>query len=279
MSYAVGVDIGGSKIAAGLVDGRRVLKKKVVKTPKTRKALLKAILDSIDYVNSSKARGIGIGVAGSVDKDGNWLRSHNIPCVKNIPLKRIVQRRFRKKVEVNNDANCFALEEAVMGAGKNKRCVFGLILGTGTGGGIVIDRKLHNGANFLAGEVGMIGYPDNIEKYCSGRFIKNLARKYRMKPDPYLISEMAGKGHKKARKIYMEFGRNVGYLLSIIINVMNPDMIILGGGVSNNFVFFSSAMMKSMKKHLFYKETHKTAVRLFKNKEYGILGAALLIRH
>lgn len=153
MELRIGVDIGGSKIAAGLVKADKVLKKIVVPTPNTQSELLKVLINSIESLDSKEVKGIGLGVAGSIDKNGNWLCSPNITCVKNISLKSILQKRFKKRVEINNDANCFSLEEAIIGAGKKSRIVFGLILGTGTGGGIVIDKKLVNGADFLAGEV------------------------------------------------------------------------------------------------------------------------------
>jgi len=279
MSYTVGVDIGGSKIAAGLVRNRKVIRKKTISTPLKKQELIKGILDLIGQVKGGKnISGIGVGVAGQIDQKGAWVESPNIPSVRNIHLKSILKNSYRKRVEINNDANCFALEEAVLGAGKGRKNVFGLIVGTGTGGGIVIDRRIYNGAGVLAGEVGMIGYPKNIEESCSARYVAKLARKQGLKiEDPEKIAELARKGNKKARMIFEKLGENVGYLMSIIICVLNPDIIIIGGGLSKSFSLFSRAAKKSMEKHLFFSKTRKTPVRKFKNKEFGILGAALLL--
>ncbi|MCX6706815.1 MAG: ROK family protein [Candidatus Woesearchaeota archaeon] len=281
MVIVVGIDIGGSKIAAGLVSRNKVLNKKIIPTPKTSRELLSAIIRMIEDVgiNQKHAKGIGIGVAGSVDSKGNWLKSPNIPCVNNLPLKRILEKRFHKRVEINNDANCFALEEALAGAGKKSRSVFGLILGTGTGGGIVIDRKLYNGADFLAGEVGMINYKGkSIGDFCSAVFIRLMAAEYGLKTTkPKEVAELALKGNGKAKKIYEQFGENVGYLLSIIVCALNPDIIVIGGGLSGSFGLFRKSMLKSMKENLFYKGTWKTRVVKSASKEAGIAGAAALL--
>ena len=282
MAVAVGIDIGGSKIAAGLVSKNKVLRKKIVPTPKTRNELVNAIIRIIEDVGGRKAKGIGVGVAGSVDSRGNWLKSPNIHCVKNLALKRILEKRFHKKVEINNDANCFALEEALVGAGRKSRSVFGLILGTGTGGGIVIDKTLYNGADYLAGEVGMINLCCNgkkIEDLCSARFIRSMARKYKLKnTSPKEVAGLALKGNKKARMIYARLGENVGYLLSVIICTLNPDIVVIGGGLSGSFDLFKKSMLISMKENLFYKGTWKTRVVKSASKEAGIVGASLLAR-
>lgn len=279
MDYAIGVDIGGSKIAVGLVNGNKILKKKIIKTPQAKKDLLDAITDAIGAVYDKRISGIGVGVAGGIDAKGNWIHSPNIPCVKNIPLKKLIQKKYKKRVEINNDANCFALEEAIIGQGKGKTNVFGLILGTGTGGGIVINQKIVTGKDFLAGEIGAIPFKGkHAEEFCSGRYIKALARKHKLKPDAYYISDQAKKGNKKAKQIYKEFGENVGQLLGIIINVLNPDIIVIGGGVSNNYKFFRISMLSSMRKHLFFKRNHKTPVKKALKKDYGILGASMLLK-
>ncbi|MBD3314066.1 ROK family protein [Candidatus Woesearchaeota archaeon] len=279
MSYLIGIDIGGSKIAAGLVKGNKVLKKASFSTPMEKKALMDTIFKAIESFSEYEVSGIGIGAAGSVDEKGNWLESPNIRCVRNIPLKKMIHKRFRKKVEVNNDANCFALGESAAGTGKKMKTVFGLILGTGTGGGIVINNRIISGRDFLAGEIGAIPFKGkHAEEFCSGRFIKRAARKHGIKPDPYLISDMALKGNRKAMRIYEEFGKNVGELLAIIICVINPDIVVVGGGVSNNFRFFRKSMISAMRNNLFFKEAHNTPVRLHKLKDYGIVGASMLIR-
>jgi glucokinase len=285
MAFVVGVDIGGSKIAAGLVRNNKVLKKKIVPTPNTEKELLSEIILAIEDVcgkYSKRIVGIGIGVAGQVDSDGNWLKSPNIPCVSNIPLKRILEKRFHARVEINNDANCFALEEALVGAGKGKKNVFGLILGTGTGGGIVIEGRLYNGVDFLAGEVGMISMANHkgksIGDFCSAVFIRSMAAESGLKTTrPKEVAELALKGNSKAKRIYDKFGENVGYALSIIICTLNPDIVVLGGGLSGSFSLFRKSMLKSMKENLFYKKTWNTMIVKSSSKEAGIVGAAALL--
>ncbi len=279
MSSYIGVDIGGSKIAAGVIRGGRVLRKTTLETPARRKELVDSVISAVSQFYTAEVKGIGIGAAGAVDKKGRWLESPNIPCVNDISLKSMIEKRFRTRVEVNNDANCFALEEAVRGHGKNKSVVFGLILGTGTGGGIVIDRKIMGGADMLAGEVGMMPYLDShFEMFCSGRFIKRMAEKNGMRGShPKDVAELAEKGNQKAKRIYNEFGKHVGLLISNIICVVNPGIVVLGGGLSNSYPLFSASMRKAMKENLIFSRSSRTPVKAFSTGDYGIIGAALLV--
>lgn len=270
----IGVDIGGSKIAAGIVKKKRVLKKIVVPTPQTKKVLIDSIIEVISQFSDEKIKGIGIGVAGHIDKKGNWLKSPNIACVKNLPLKKIIEKRFRKKARINNDANCFALAEAIHGRGRNKKIVFGLILGTGTGGGIIIDKRIIEGSDFMAGEIGAIPYKEShVELYCSGKFIKRMARKYRLtKTSPKEVDEMA-KSNSKAKRIYEQFGDHVGYLLFVVIQILDPDIIVIGGGLSKAWPLFSKNMFRF--RYLHGKPRTKV-VRSKLGGDAGIIGAAAL---
>ncbi|MCX8147053.1 MAG: ROK family protein [Candidatus Woesearchaeota archaeon] len=272
----IGVDVGASKIAAGLVINGKVAKKYVCATNKKNKgALIEGIINSIEKVYNKNVKGIGIGLPGAVNEKGFWLESSNIPCVKDINIKRIMEKRFKKEVRVNNDAKCFTLAEHLFGNGKGKKNILGIIVGTGVGSGIVINGKLHSGKNLLAGEIGMIRYKgQKIEKFCSAAFIKNLAKKYNIRGTPTEISAFARKGNKKAKKIFSLLGRNIGYLISIAINLLDPDIIILGGGVSNSFGLFAKEMKKSVNENLFYSKAKKTKIVKSGLKDAGILGAA-----
>ena len=282
MSCYIGVDIGGSKIAAGLVKDRRILVEKMTDTPHASRKIIEAVTGLIDGIISEQGRkgikGIGIGAAGFVDRKGKWISSPNIPSVRNMPLKSILEKRFRKKVVLNNDANCFALEEALAGEGKGRGIVFGLILGTGTGGGIVIDSSIIKGADFIAGEVGHMPYLDRtFEDYCSGRFIKKAARKRGLRSThPADVADLAEKGNRKAAAVYNEFGKHVGMLACSIIGMLNPDVIVLGGGVSRSYNLFSRSMKQTISSRAFFSKAKKTSIRPSKKRRHGLLGAALL---
>lgn len=283
MAFTIGIDIGGTKISAGLVSNGRVIKRINVPTEakKGKTKVINNILFAINEIfnKTKKIKGMGIGVPGQFDRKGSIIQLPNIPKLKNVNLKKTIQNKFRiKKVELSNDANCFALAEAMAGKGKNFKNIVGVILGTGAGTGIIINKKIYPGRDFLAGEFGMITFKGKkLEEFCAGRFIEAEARKLKLgKTDPKLLQEMAKK-NKKAKKIYEKAGENIGYLLSIIANAVNPDIIILGGGVSNAFSLFKGSMLKSFKKNLVYKQLRTTKIVKSELKNPGILGAALLV--
>jgi len=173
---------------------------------------------------------------------------------------------------VNNDANCFALGEKYFGSARGYKNIVGIIIGTGFGAGVIIDNKLYCGNNCAAGEFGRIILKDKtVEDYCSGKFFID---KYKIPGEK--IYGLAKKNGKRGLKAFKEFGKNLGLGVSIIINSIDPEIIVLGGSISKAYRFFKRPFFASLKKHT-YKQVYKNIrIKTSKIEKAGVLGAASL---
>jgi glucokinase len=258
----IGVDIGGTEIKAGIVSNNKILKKAVLKTGKTKKEVVNNILKSINRLFSKKIKAIGVGCPGPADYEKGIIgKTPNLP-LKGVNLKKIISKKFKKRVVISNDANCFVLGEAIR---LKKRNAVGLTLGTGVGGGIVINGKLYRG-NGNAGELGHCTIKfdgpkgiinGDLESYISAKAIR---RDYGKSPD-----------RLKSGKAWNSVGEKLGIGISNLINAFDPDVIVLGGGISRAFNLFKNGMNKEINKRAIRK------VPIVKGKEdSGIIGAACL---
>jgi len=155
----IGIDLGGTKTEGILIDKNgSELSRKRIKTEKNYEGTIKGILSIIKYFESSfgLTKTIGIGMPGAVNENSSLVKNANSIWLNGKPLKKDLENQLARKVNLENDANCFALSEAVDGAGKNFNLVFGVIIGTGTGGGIVVNKKILKGKNNIGGEWGHI---------------------------------------------------------------------------------------------------------------------------
>ena len=155
----IGIDLGGTKIEGILVDEnyQSITRKRIPTNPQNGyNSILKSIKDLIDELDaySDKETSIGIGTPGSLSHNSGLIKNSNTECLVGRDFKNDLEKIINRNVFMDNDANCFALAEAKLGAGKNSNLVFGVIMGTGVGGGIVIDKKIHHGRNSIAGEWG-----------------------------------------------------------------------------------------------------------------------------
>ena len=255
MKYFIGLDVGATKTEGALLNERgKVIISEKIPTPKNKDDFLKSVFSLIEKLKTERIYGIGIGVPGQVI-DGKIVGLYNLPKIKNLDLRKIIQRRFKIETIVENDANCFAWGEAT--AGKRKNLV-GLTLGSGVGGGIIIEGKIYRGKDGLAGEFGQIVYlGKTYEDYCSGKFF-----------------EKNGFG----KKSYEEYGFHLGNLINAVVNAVNPGMIVLGGSVSRSFGLFKKSMEKRLKESLTYSKLTKTKVVVSKTKHAGAIGAGLLLQ-
>ena len=283
MENVVGVDLGGTSIKGALVAKKgKIIKKCETSTEakKGTKTVINNIISAINEVKSGKISGIGIGSPGPMDyKKGIITNPVNLPF-RNVPLKKIIQKNFSLPVFLDNDANCFALGEAIFGAGKKYQNVVGITLGTGVGGGVIIDKKIYHGRGNAA-ELGHMTIKfdglkarsrnnGDIEEYVAARGVSRIFGG----SDPYSIYNLALKGNKKAVKTFEEIGHYLGIGLANIIYAFDPDIIIVGGKISNSWKFFSKAMYKSVKERYFANPCSIVKSRL---KDAGILGAAALL--
>ncbi|MBU4283814.1 MAG: ROK family protein [Nanoarchaeota archaeon] len=285
--YVIGVDLGGTNIRAGLVLGSKLIKKVEVKTEpnKGKNAVIKNLIKAISSVMTKDVAGIGIGSPGPLDyKKGLIIITKNIP-LKKVNLKKVLEKKFRVPVFVDNDANCFTLGEALYDSGKKHDCVIGLTIGTGVGGGIVINKKIFHG-RMNAGELGHTSINFNgikcncgnigcLEEYVSARGIMRLAKALRAKT-PLDVYNLALKGNKKAISVFEKMGFYLGVGLTNFVNIFDPDIIVIGGKISNAWKFFSKSMKKTIKEKAY---VNKNPIIVKSKLKYAaILGAASLVK-
>ena len=242
MSLRIGIDLGGTKIeVAGLDRGGREVFRKRVPTPKGDYA---GTLQQIKALIEEAGEGtVGIGIPGSLSRTTGLVKNANSTWLIGKPLQQDLERILQRRIRLENDANCFTLSEALDGAGKGAAVVFGVILGTGVGGGIAVNGRVLTGANAIAGEWGhnplplpapedlplppcYCGRSGCIETYLSG---PGLARDHKALTGQSLEPEEVVR-HERTMLRYSE---RLARALAGVINVLDPDVIVLGGGMSN----------------------------------------------
>jgi fructokinase len=249
----IGIDLGGTKIEGIALDGSRELARLRVETPRDDYA---ATLDTIaalvaDLERASGARAtVGIGIPGTLAATG-LVKNANSTWLIGKPLLADLGARLGRQIRIANDANCFAVSEAADGAASGADIVFGVIVGTGTGAGIVIRGQVLTGANGIAGEWGhnALPWPDDDERpgprcYCGkGGCIETFLSGPGMSADherstgrrelPREIAAAADRGDLAAVATMERYERRMARALASVINVLDPDVIVLGGGMSN----------------------------------------------
>jgi len=271
----IGVDCGATFIKAGLVDKNQVSRTIKIKTnaQKGKNSSLQAILSAIEKLFNPIVKGIGIGFPAPIDvKEGLIREVNNMPGWKNVFLKKIVEEKFKIPCLIENDANCFTLAEFKYGSGKNKKNIVGITLGTGVGMGIIINKKLYSGTTGAAGEISRILYNNQwIENLANTIFFNKVA-----KMNPFEMHEKLKHNNKVAQKIITLYGKNIGIIMAVITDIIDPEIIIIGGGLSHLFPHFKKSMFLELKKHC-YKETYKNLkIVQSKLKDAAIVGAASL---
>jgi glucokinase len=257
----IGVDIGGTKIMAGAITPGGIPIGRPHKLPTgggdAKEAALGRIFETISGVirdnrlTPDNTAGIGIGCTGPVDtKNGLILECPQLPSLNYFNLKKPVEEKFALPVTLNNDANALILGESVWGAGKGYNSVLGFTLGTGFGCAIVLNGRLIMGANETAGEIWTSPFNDGIiEDAVSGPGISRIYEKITgICLNGEFIAEAARNGKKEALAAYGEFGKALGFAAAWSVNLIDPEVIILGGSVSNSIDLFISPMEETIKK-------------------------------
>lgn len=279
----IGVDIGGTNIRVGAIDENEEIiymqKESTIENVNNSEELYLKILNLIKNVpDYEKGKAIGIGVPGAISKEMKIMTARNIPYLKEFPLVERLETDLNKKVYLENDAKAATLAQAIKGCGKDYRIVCYITLSTGVGGGVVIDKKIFEGSNNVAGYFSrMILDGENIaENLLSGTALVKKANEilndkvYSSKD----VFEMSN-SNSKIYKIVENFKRNLTNLLLNIAITINPDIIILGGGVTKSCCYFINDV-----KDNFYLKTHSftknTKIEIADLDEPGVLGAALL---
>ncbi|MBU0666197.1 MAG: ROK family protein [Nanoarchaeota archaeon] len=285
MKYAIGLDIGGTKIEGVLCNEKYQVKKRIrIKTPEKKVEFLKALKKIIGELKIMPVEGVGISIGGFLDEKKQLINCPNILFLQKIDIHSIIKKGLGQKIKVvvENDANCFAIAEHKLGAGKGSTNMVGVILGTGIGSGIIINNELYKGSIGAAGEFGhtIIDVSKNEdnkwENFCSG---PNIVKRYyvnkgKMKEaTPSKIFKSNEFAAKKTVKKTIEL-LSVGF--ANINNALNPDKIVVGGGLSN--INFYKELNKETKKRTI--PLVKDSSLIVKNQlgdSSGVLGAVMLV--
>jgi fructokinase len=289
----LGVDLGGSKIEIiALGDDGGVMLRERVPTPQgDYMATVMAVAGLVEAAERKLgARGsVGVGIPGAESRASGLIKNANSTCLIGMPLRRDLQALLQREVRLANDANCFALSEAADGAAAGMPTVFGVILGTGVGGGIVVDGKVLAGANAIAGEWGHNPMPGEhhadtcycgrkgcVELYLSG---PGLAADHRRIVGTDLpaaaIAQQADSGDAACQATLQRYEARLARALAQVINILDPDAIVLGGGLSNMERLYEN-VPRLWGEHIF---SDQVATRILKHRHgdsSGVRGAAWL---
>jgi len=286
--YKLGVDLGGTKIEAILLDENlNTIQRKRVPTPQNDYSQILNTINSLsaDLLENVKDYSIGICTPGAISKKTGLIKNSNTQCLIEKPLKEDLEKKLGQKISMENDANCFAIAESTLGVAKGFDVVFGVIMGTGVGGGIVINGKIHQGRTNIAGEWGhhtlhqngnncYCGKQGCVETYISGPALEKRWKELTGKSQnmPEIIQNIEG---SKVKQWKDEFLENFGFGLANVIDILDPDVIVLGGGLSNIDFLYTEG------KNSVYQKVFSDLVDtpIMKNKlgdSAGVFGAALL---
>jgi len=302
--YSVGVDVGGTNIKMGLVNRFGcIVNKSSLNTKKfhqNKTKLIQALVEEINGLISSKKLksknilGIGIGLPGLIDsKHGIINFLPNVPGWRNVHLKSIMQKRLRVPVFIDNDVNLVTLGEWMFGAGKGYSNLLCLTLGTGVGGGLVLDNKLYRGESFVAGELGHMPLNEKgpkctcggwgcFERYVGNGDMQRQASKIFKKKNIQLpeIFKLANQGNKRALLFWDEAANHIGNALVGVVNLLNPQLIIIGGGISNNYKYLGKTINAVINKRAMKVQAKMVkVVRAQLGDDAGIIGARVLVKN
>lgn len=271
----IGIDLGATNIRGAVVTGGNLsdIVSARIHSDGSVEDVLNDIYQLVDSLIDDSIKAIGIGVPSVVDvKEGIVYDVQYIPSWVEVPLKKYMEARYHIPVFVNNDANCFAVGEYHFGKGSGVDSIIGLTIGTGLGAGVIINSKLYAGYNCGAGEFGLFNYLDNIlEFYCSGSFFQNVHGLNGVE-----VFEDAKKGDIKAINLYRELGTHIGHAIKMVMYAYDPELIILGGSVSQAYDLFKENMWKEVKTFAYTKSAERIRIQVSALKNSGILGAAAL---
>ena len=245
----IGIDLGGTKIEAILLDENlNVLERTRIPTlqEKGYKSIISSIASLVDSIKtkSTDSFTIGISAPGAISKQTGLIKNSNTQCLIGMPLQEDLEKALNQKITIDNDANCFTIAEATLGVAKQYDVVFGVIMGTGVGGGIAINGNVHKGRTYIAGEWGhhtlridgnkcYCGKSGCVETYISGPALEKRWTELTGKTEslPSIVENIDK--FPKGQEWKNEFLENFAIGLANVIDILDPDVIVLGGGVSN----------------------------------------------
>lgn len=289
---AIGIDLGGTKTEAIVLnpDGT-VLWRQRRPTPQADgydavvTSVSQMILEAVAKLPAGNPYTVGVGIPGSIDASTNLVRNANSTCLIGHPLQSDIERLIGCPVQIRNDADCFTMAECHSGAGRGYGIVFGVIMGTGCGGGICIDGEVREGPHRIAGEWGHISVdPDGAECYCGNRgCIETLIsgsgveavffQEYGQRLTMGEIVEQARSGEIRCRKTFYRFLDDFGRCLGGLISILDPDAVVLGGGLSNIDELYTDGR-EQVSKYAFHNNLRTPILKNQLGDSAGVFGAA-----
>lgn len=286
MSSIIGVDLGGTRLRVTRYDAVsfeiQAEERRPTKAAEEFSRVFEDMVELLTELRAKDTEGIGVGVPGLVRyPQGEVLTMPNIRGAENFALQKALQKRFDLPVSVENDGNCFALAEALHGAGKGHKVVVGITMGTGVGGGIVIDSKLYRGSNGYAGEIGHMllrpgepPYPSDDTRGDVEQFLSGSARGKRCQaaktPEEYLESEVCS-------FLRPDLFREAAWMCASLTHLLDPSIIIFGGGAGTALKPYLSEIEKELASWVL-PGTPLPSLAIATLKDAGTRGAALLLR-
>ena len=289
--HRIGIDLGGTKIEAALLaPNGEITWRQRIETPPTYPTIIAAITHLVQIAEAENATPatVGIGIPGTLSPATGLVKNANTQCLIGQALDHDLAQSLSRPIRIENDANCFALSEATDGAGATHRTVFGVILGTGCGGGIVVDGHVLQGRNRIAGEWGHTPLPwpgpdeypqppcwcgqhGCLELYLAG---PGLAATANIATAAELPARAAA-GDPTARQALARHTDRLARGLAVIVNILDPDIIVLGGGLSNMTHLYTDLPAR-LAHHVFSDTTATPIVQNRHGDSSGVRGAAWL---
>jgi len=293
----IGIDLGGTKIEGVVLSGeKKILVRKRISTPhdhsgeKAYLAIIAAVsnlIEQLEFDVNTRCK-VGIGTPGTQSSLTGLMKNSNTVCLNGRPLLKDLEHHLAREIRLANDANCFALSEAKNGAGTNYASVFGIIMGTGVGGGIVINDQLHTGSMGIGGEWGhnqlledgpvcYCGRKGCVETMISG---PGLSADYERSggaagTNPSEIIKLAEQGDSVAIETIERFLAHFGRAVASVINILDPHVIVLGGGLSNLDILYERGR-QAIEPHIFSDSFTTPILKNRHGDSSGVLGAAYL---
>jgi len=291
--FRIGMDLGGTKIEGVVLDaqGRELFRKRV----ETQREFgyhhilnrVKELYDELAAQIRRQPHTFGIGAPGVVSPRTGLLKNSNTVCMIGQPVKADLENLLGRKIEIQNDANCFAMAEALHGAGKGKKLVFGVIMGTGCGGGVVHNGQVITGPQGITGEWGHMSIdPNGPRCYCGqlgcvetlisgGGLEARYAEQFKIKKPFREIEKEFYAGDSNAMAFMKIFFRNFGRAIANLVDVLDPDVIVLGGGVSKFDAIYTEGVAE-VAKFVFSDSLETPVVKHQIGDSAGVIGAALI---
>jgi fructokinase len=295
-----GIDLGGTKIECAVLDSNldTVIRKRIAtEADKGYPHILSQIKKLIDEVSNEiveKPSAIGFATPGVLEPETKLMKNCNTVCMNGMPMKDDLEKTLKLTVKLENDANCFALAETLMGSGKNypqAEVIFGVILGTGVGGGLIVNKKIIEGRHGLGGEWGHNILEENgdpcycgkrgcVEKVISGpglqTYYTRISGKFLSLKD--ILQKHSEKSDEHATVTIERLLENYGKAISVLVNIIDPDLFIIGGGVGNIDLLYTEGYDR-IKKYVFNNGKLTTPIcKPALGDSAGVFGAALLYK-